>query len=145
MEESEYIRDRVDHQIAWYDGKSLTSQRAYKALRIIEIAAAAMIPLLVGYADQFSGMKLLVGGLGVCVAMVAGLLSLYRFQENWTGYRATCETLRHEKFLFVTRTEPYHREAPFGLFVQRVESLISSEHSSWTQYIRAQEQGAKDA
>ncbi len=138
MTEQEYLTQRVEHQITWYDRKSLSNQRAFKALRIIEITAAAAIPLLAGQVDTGdTRLKWVVGLLGSAVAIVAGLLSLYRLQENWIEYRVTCEALKHEKFLYLSRVEPYAVPNPFPLFVQRVESLISKEHSNWAQYITA--------
>ena len=67
------------------------------------------------------------------VAIVAGVLGLYQFQENWVKYRSTSETLKHERFLFLTRTAPYDADDPFHLLVQRVEALTSEEHSKWAQ------------
>ena len=54
MNQDDYIKDRVDGQIEWYDRKSGTNQRWFRWLRIVEIIAAASIPLLVGYADSIS-------------------------------------------------------------------------------------------
>jgi len=136
MTEQEYLAKRVDDQIVWYDRKSQGNQRAFKTLRVIEIVAAAAIPLLAGQVDAGDvRIKWVVGGLGALVAAVAGLLSLYRLQENWIEYRVTCEALKHEKFLYLSRVGPYAVPNPFPLFVERVESLVSKEHSSWAQYI----------
>jgi uncharacterized protein DUF4231 len=106
-------------------------------LRIVEIVAAASIPLLAGYADTVAPIKLVVGGLGLLVAVIAGVLGLYQFQELWTGYRTTCEALKQEKYLFLTKTQPYDQHEPFPLFVQRIENVISKEHANWAQYMRA--------
>ena len=65
------------------------------------------------------------------------MLGLFQYQELWTGYRTTCEALKQEKYLFLTRTEPYDEIEPFPLFVQRIENLISTEHSNWIQRMRA--------
>jgi len=64
------------------------------------------------------------------------MLALYQFQENWTAYRSTCESLKQEKYLFLTKTEPYNGSDPFPLFVQRVESILSKERTAWTQIKR---------
>jgi hypothetical protein len=132
----DYIKDRVDGQIEWYDRKSGTNQRWFRWLRIVEIVAAASIPLLVGYADSISEFKVIVGILGLLIAVIAGVLGLYQFQENWTGYRTSCEALKQEKYLFLTKTQPYDQGDAFALFVQRVENFISKEHSTWSQYMR---------
>ena len=80
---------------------------------------------------------LTVALLGALIAVISTIISLNQFQENWIEYRTTCESLRHEKFLYLTKAEPYNNEEPFGLFVQRVESLISKENSSWSQYTKS--------
>lgn len=40
------IIDRMEDQIFWYDRKSLSNQRAYKRIKIAQLAAAATIPLI---------------------------------------------------------------------------------------------------
>lgn len=137
MKEDEYISSRVDDQINWYDGKSQTAQCWFKWLRAIEIISAAAIPLIAGFAKDPFPVTLTVGLLGALIAVISALISLNQFQENWTEYRTTCESLKHEKFLFLTKAEPYHENDPYPLFVQRVESLISKENSAWSQYTQA--------
>lgn len=129
---SEYLTRRLGDQISWYDRKSLWSQRWFKRLRVIEIVAAASIPFLTGIPDT-TVMKYVIGGIGVIITVVAGMLALFQFQERWTDYRATCESLKKEKFLFLTKSEPYSSGDAFAVLVQRVEVLISKENTNWTQ------------
>jgi len=137
MDEAQYIAERVDDQIGWYDRKSKSSQCWFKWLRGIEILSAAAIPLIAGFAKDPFPVTLTLGLLGALIAVISSVVSLNQFQENWTEYRTTCESLKHEKFLFLTNAEPYHEEDPFRLFVQRVESMISKENSAWSQYTQA--------
>lgn len=137
MNEEEYISSRVDDQIGWYDKKSQKAQCWFKLLRGIEIISAAAIPIIAGFTKEPFPVTLVVGLLGALIAVITSIVSLNQFQENWTEYRTTCESLKHEKFLFLTNAEPYHEEEPFRLFVQRVESLISKENSVWSQYTQA--------
>lgn len=144
MDEAEYLKTRVDDQIAWYDTKSRHHQKWYKGLRVVEILAAVSIPFFVGYiTDTAPHFRTVVGLLGLAVAIITGVVSLCQFQENWVEYRTTCESLKHEKFLFLTKTEPYNVDTPFPLLVQRVESMISKENTTWSQYIRPQTKEAK--
>ena len=83
-----------------------------------------------------AALKIIVGSMGVCVAVIAGIVSLYRFQENWIEYRATAESLKHEKFLFLTKSPPYEGENSFHAFVSNVESLISKENTNWSGALR---------
>jgi len=94
MDEAEYLKQRVDDQIDWYDRKSQSNQKGFKRLRVIEIAVATLIPLLAGYAGESAHLDAAIGGLGLLVAVLASVVSVYQFQENWTEYRVTCEALR---------------------------------------------------
>ncbi len=104
MNVDEFTKERVDDQIDWYDKKSSWNKKCYQYLRAIEIIAATSVPFLVGYMSQdASYVRTSVGLLGVLIAVIAGIISLYRFQENWVQYRTTCESLIHERFLFLTK------------------------------------------
>lgn len=143
MESDEYIQQRVDDQIGWYDRKSTRAQRWFKTLRIIEVVCAAAIPLIAGFELFGYCSTLVVSLLGAAIAVCAALIGLGNYQENWVEYRTTCESLRHEKYLFLTKTEPYDVPEPFGLFVQRVEGLVSKENSVWSQHIRTQTKSSR--
>jgi hypothetical protein len=72
-------------------------------------------------------------GLGVRIAILEGLQQLHQYHANWIGYRATCEALRHEKFLFLAKAGPYTAASdPRALLAERVESLVSQENTKWT-------------
>ena len=143
MDENQYIEQRLDDQIDWYDRKSQSAQCWFKWLRGTEIIAAAAIPLIAGFATDPFPVTLTVGVLGASIAVISATISLNQFQENWTEYRTTCESLKHEKFLYLTKAEPYHEEEPFRFFVQRIESLISKENSAWSQYTQANLENTK--
>ncbi len=137
MSTEEYLRDRLDDQINWYSQKSLWNQAWFKRLRVVEILFATSIPFLVSYITLETGiLKVIVGAMGVVVALVSGLVTLYRFQENWIEYRTTSETLKHEKYLYLTQSAPYDGDQPFRLLVERVEATISKENTNWAQLTR---------
>ncbi len=129
----EYVEQRINDQIGWYDRKSTTNQRWFKRLRFAEIVAAAAIPFLSGFAGNSFPIKIAIGALGVFVAVIASLLGLLQLQVHWIEYRATAESLRREKFLFLTQTAPYDKDDAFHLFVQRVEALLTKENTEWAQ------------
>ncbi len=138
MNAEEYIQQRLDDQIDWYDGKSQGNQKWHKRLRLVEFVAAALIPFLAGHVDEAGAwLPLTIGGLGVLVAVIAAVLALYQFEKHWIEYRTTCESLRKEKYLFLTRTEPYNEDETesFHLLVQRAETFVSSENTNWAQYM----------
>jgi len=138
MSEEEYFKDRLNNQIDWYDGKSQTNQKWFKRLRLLEIVTAAIIPFLAGIGTKMPYNSIIIGVLGVIIAVSAGLSALYKYHENWIEYRTTSETLKHEKYLFQAKCSPYDSEDAFCKLVQRVEGLISKENTQWSRYVKKQ-------
>jgi hypothetical protein len=136
MNEFEYLEKRVEDQISWYDSKSAWHKKWFIRLKIMEIILALIIPFLTGYitADNIE-LKVWVGIIGLAVAIVTGLITLFKLQENWIQYRTVAESLKHEKFLFVTKTGPYKKADSFFAFVERFESYISKENTQWASYV----------
>jgi Protein of unknown function (DUF4231) len=121
---------RLEEQIAWYDGKSLTNQRAFKRVKVIEIMAAAVIPFLATF--NFPHVAWATGGLGVLITVLEGMLHLNQYQQNWIAYRSTCESLKHEKYVYLGKASPYASAPdPHALLAERIESLVSQEHAKW--------------
>ena len=120
--------DRLESQIAWYSQRSRYCQRMFKSLKVITIVAAASIPLL----TSVEGPLMIVGALGALIVVVEGLQQLNQYQTNWTTYRSTAETLKHEKYLHAAKAGPYADTAdPTRLLAERLEGLISQEHAKW--------------
>jgi len=129
---SDPILDRLEDQIAWYDRKSRANQTTFKRVKVVEIVAAALIPFLAGF--QFPPYTTIVtGGLGLLVTLFEGLLHLNQYQQNWITYRSTCESLKHEKYLYLGHAGPYgNAQDPHALLAERIESTVSQEHARWT-------------
>ncbi|MGD0222711.1 MAG: DUF4231 domain-containing protein [Terriglobia bacterium] len=137
MTEADPTLQRLEDQINWYDRKSNYSQKVYKWLKIIEIVAAALVPLSAGLHLPAP----VTGSLGVLIAVLEGLLQLNQYHSNWITYRSTCETLKHEKYLYLANAGPYSTApAAHVLLAERIESLVSQEHAKWA---AGQEEAAK--
>jgi len=119
---------RLEQQIRWYDSKSGGAQRMYKRVKIAEFVLSAGVPLTALWNGWITA------GLGIGAVVLEGIQQLYQWQHNWITYRSTCEALRHEKYSYLGRSGSYDGlddvEAKKAL-VERVESLISTEHSKW--------------
>lgn len=137
MAPQEYIEQRVDDQIKWFSAKSRWNQDWFKRLRLWELILAATIPFLAAYADADLYVKLAVALVGVTIAVLAGVLALYRFQELWIEYRATAESLKREKILFETQVGPYKDGDAFERFVTRIETILGAENSQWANATKA--------
>ena len=94
---------------------------------MLQIVTAAAIPLVAGAGAG----SWITGSLGASIVVLEGFQQLFQFQQNWIGYRATSEALKHEKFLYLMRAGPYRDSpAPDAVLAERVEGLVSQEHSS---------------
>ena len=133
MNIDEYIASRVDDQIEWYDRKSIACQKRYKTAQTIEIILASLIPLLSPYATDYAVIAFIIGAIGSAIAIIESLTKLYKWHENWIEYRSTCELLRFQKNLFITRSAPYNTEPESieNIFVYNIENIISSENNKW--------------
>ena len=84
MTPEEYLKQRVEDQIAWYDKRSQAEKRGFQLSRGIEIIGAAIIPFAAGFLPCGKAAAAL---LGIVVAVSAGFASLLQFQQNWIDYR----------------------------------------------------------
>lgn len=122
--------ERLESQIAWYDRHARNSQLWFKSLKTLELVLAAAIPVSAGV-----GADAAVGGiLGAVVVILEGVQQVFRFQTDWTNYRATCEALKREKYLYLAGAGAYaeheHADRERMLALQ-IETLVSSETTRW--------------
>jgi hypothetical protein len=133
------IMDRLEDQIGWYDRKSLANQRYFKRIKMVEIMAAALIPFLSAFRSP--AMMWGTGALGVMITVLEGMLHLNQYQQNWVAFRSTCESLKHEKYVYLGKASPYASATdPHALLAERIESMVSQEHAKWAS---AQQQETK--
>lgn len=126
---------RLEDQIAWYDRKSQTAQRRYKVLKLVQVSIAALIPLASALPIPPPEFKWVTAILGLIVLVIEALQQLNQDQQNWIAYRSTCESLKHEKYLYLAGAGPYtnaeDKEKRLVLLADRIEGLISQEHAKW--------------
>jgi hypothetical protein len=139
--EEVYFQERIENQINWYDKKSIHSQKLYKRLKCLVMILSASIPLTVGFIRNYEFWEIVVSVIGVFIVCIEGWLSITKYHEYWIEYRSICETLKHEKYMYLTRTGVYNIENPFNLLVERVESIISKENVNWASLNNNQNEG----
>ena len=93
IDAADYLRDRVDDQIAWYDRKSQANKRGFVVCQIIMLAAAAAVPVVAIFSGDLWS-RVVVAVLGSATVVTAGIASLYQFRGHWVEYRTTAESLR---------------------------------------------------
>ncbi len=128
----QYLAQRVQDQIAWYDQKSSWNQRQYKRLKLTVIILSVTIPFLTGLIEKFGlPLTILVGIMGVCIAIIEGLQSLYKYHDNWLEYRKAAELLKREQLLFNARSGPYKTDFSLANLVERCENIMGLENQQW--------------
>jgi hypothetical protein len=129
--------ERLEDQITWYDKRSRYCQRMFKTLWVVEIAAGAVIAGSAAIAIP----PVATSALGMAIVLLEGVQQLNQYQHNWITYRSTCESLKHEKFLFGACAGPYAAAADAKiLLAERIEGLVSQEHAKW---VSGQAEGKK--
>jgi hypothetical protein len=121
-------RARLEDQINWYERNSQSNKRAYKLLRSWTIIAAAAVPVFVACGIREPG---LAAFFAATIAVAEGLQHLNQFHANWLSYRATCEALKHEKFLFEVASGVYGSTNAVTALTERTEAVISQENAKW--------------
>jgi len=132
----DYIQERLNDQLSFYDNKSKTMKSRYLNMRAITVTAVALVPVLVNLA--FPYVNLVTTVLSITVVLLISLESVFHFREQWVNYRSTSEYLRKEYFLFSTKEGVYHQfdndeQKAFRFFVEKIEAAIESENASTLQ------------
>lgn len=133
MNNQEYIKNRVDNQIDWYDKKSTKNKKAYLSIKVCSIIFSAAIPVLTGLSVYSKYYLIFVSIFGSLTLILTSLSSIFRWHDNWIRYRSISEQLKHEKYAYLTNSGVYESNSlTFNSFVDRCESFISSENINWT-------------
>jgi hypothetical protein len=136
-----YLKERYNPQMDYYDSASKKFQKKYKIFQWILIILSAITPVIAalnGYGNdhdkklsQFSSLFVVV--ISSIVAILTTGLKTFNYQELWITYRTTHEKLKPELYYYNFNVGEYGKSGvdKESLFVSRVESLLSAEHSVW--------------
>jgi hypothetical protein len=141
---SKYLTERYEDQINWYGFKSARNKRIYYFLQWLVIILSSTLPFLViALPEQH---KMIPAIVSLVLAIITAAAQTFRFQENWIRYRTMAETLRRERYLFEADLGEYAGSTnKRSMFVNKVESLISSENSLWITLQKQKEEETKSS
>jgi len=128
--EFDYEAERLDPAIAWYEARSARSKRWFYFLQGMQLVASTLVTALAAWSAEVVPRPVLAS-VSAAAALAAGMLGLFGWQQLWIRYRATAETLKHEKYLHRTRGGPYRDATGAALLAERCEGVVSSEHAVW--------------
>jgi hypothetical protein len=121
--------ERLEDQLGWYDGKSISAQRWYKRFKLVELVVSATVPVLAA----ISAPAAVTAAFAATVVIAEGVVQLYQWQTTWVQYRGTAEALKHERYLYLAEAGPYVEDDRDRVLAERVEGLVSQEHARWTE------------
>lgn len=141
MDAETYLQERVKDQLGYYEKAANKAKRTYMWMQSAIIVLGLLVPVIVnlpaswgagaGAADLTAAIRAAVTVMSLTLAILSGLLNFRKYGDLWLSYRLTEESIKHEKFLFLTCAGKYSGDTPFPIFVETFESLISTEHSEF--------------
>ena len=133
----DYLKNRVDDQIHWYEMKAARNKKYYLVSNSMIIIFSALMPLFAGLKnDEMPELGYILAVLGVLTAIVTALSALFKFHEKWANYRITAESLRREKILLKTGCSPYDGgNKTLHILVNRIEGILSGENKGWSEIV----------
>ncbi|EEY34536.1 DUF4231 domain-containing protein [Pseudoleptotrichia goodfellowii] len=134
MNSETYLKERVEDQINWYDKKSSENKKRYYKFKLFEIIAGMLVSILSIFLKG-GYLKYIISILSFLITGINSISFFLKCQENWIKYRETSEILKQEKYMFLASGGVYNieDENKFKLFVERCETVISSENINWAQ------------
>ena len=144
MNKEEYLKERVDHQILWYDKKAIRYRIMYVRIQMLIMLFALFVPILLIFSLFYPISNLLItlvaSSFSVITAFLVALQSFQNYKEQWAAYRTTAESLKSEKYLFSTQSGKYagcDEKEGFDLFVSNIEGTIAQEQTQWSKLVKA--------
>lgn len=132
MNEDQYIKERLDDQINWYDEKSAIQKKYYYRAKATSTIITASIPVLTGFILSWHPMLYIISIIAAISLVIEGLMSMTKVHEKWLEYRSIVESLKHEKYMYLVKAGVYaNSDNNFEFFVERIESIISQENINW--------------
>ncbi len=138
IEQQAYINKRIIPKIEAYTEKSRSSQRHFYTCQTLAIISAALVPVFSGFiSDNATSLKWLVALLGGASAVIAGFLSLFKFQENMLRYHRSYQDLESHLSQFRVGEGIYRdRKNAFALLVDNCERILEAERGQWSEKSR---------
>ena len=108
----DYLKNRVEDQISYFDLSALKNQRAYRRLKLISIACNILTTMTIALAFTVpETYKVSMGILALVLStVVLGTYQLEEFQNygaKWEKFRLVAEQLKSEKYMFLNQVGAY--------------------------------------
>ena len=145
----DYFKQDLGGQRDWYDRRAAQHKRYANRLGLTVIACGALTTFMaalksIGWPVLDTLSDICVALLGVSVALVQGILRIWRYDETWVEYRIASERMLRERRLFINAVGPYAAIADEGAglrhFIEAVEQIVAEEQKIYFKQDRPGEQ-----
>lgn len=128
----DYMKNRVEDQISYFDSSALKNQKAYRRLKLTSIACNILTTMTIALAFTVpETYKVSMGILALVLStVVLGTYQLEEFQNygaKWEKFRLVAEQLKSEKYMFLNQVGAYSsadESANRREFIERIEGTI---------------------
>lgn len=135
-----YRESRYEKALAYYDTRARSNKRRYYLCAVYILAVSAAVGPSALLVKNYGHLIAVI--LSPTVTVVAAISGLFKFHENWLGFRSTWDLLKSELYLHDARVGSYQEaEDRNRMFVQRIESALSSESLEWLRRHASDRQG----
>ena len=133
-----YLTERVEDQLAYYGKAAGRYKSRYMWMQTLIIVLGVLVPVVINLPETIGGadlgvvFRITATVMSLTLAIVSGILNLHKFGDLWLEYRLTEESLKKEKFLYLTGSGKYAEPGlAFPRFVETVEGILSAEHTKF--------------
>ena len=132
--------NRLNWSIRWHTIANRQAMRWYTTLKVIQISAAAAIPLLVAIGGSWSVTKGWIAGLGALIVVLEGIQQLKKYAQNGLLWAQGKEALKREYYLYQAEVYPYNNQSNRQqLLASRIEQIVGQEVTKWADLAQAQQ------
>lgn len=136
---NDYLKNRVDDQINYFDVKALENQKKYKRIKSIAIVCNILTTMTIALAFTVpENFKVFMGIVALILSTL--VLATYQWEEfqnygaKWEKFRLVAEELKTEKMLFVHCSGPYKNDDAIDnekRFIEKVEMMMKQTDVSY--------------
>jgi hypothetical protein len=136
--------DRLNWSIKWHTIANRQAMRWYKVFKIVQIAAAAAIPVITLAGGNSAITKGWIAGLGALIVVLEGIQQLKKYLENGLLWGQGKEALKREYYLYQAGVRPYDGRDRQQQLASRIEKIIGTEVAKWADLSHDTQQRPED-
>ena len=132
--EYDYINERLNPQLVYYDTKSIKEQKLFHCWSIASIVCSALVPVATLVANWCPLVSILVALFGAGSTLSNSILLHYHFHERWIRFRSAHNELTAEREQFNARIGHYKYlddDDAAQMFAEECERIMAKENGAW--------------